>query len=137
MNFAFFILNIERCASNEAQKSSSLVAGNKLFTELKGAFIENCILQSLVPQFELLPRYWSSGNTAEVDFLVQHQNRIVPMEVKAVDNIKSKSLQIYQQKYAPELRVRFSMRNLLWQDGLLNIPHFLADETNRLLQLID
>jgi len=116
--------------------ASSLVAGNKLFTEFKGAFIENYILQSLVPQFELLPRYWSSGNTAEVDFLVQHQNRLIPMEVKAEDNIKSKSLQLYQQKYAPELRVRFSMRNLLWQDGLLNIPHFLADDAKRLIELV-
>lgn len=117
-------------------EASTLVAGNRLFTEFKGAFIENYILQSLVPQFELLPRYWNSGNTAEVDFLVQHQNRIFPIEVKSEDNIKSKSLQIYQQKYAPELRVRFSMRNLLWQDGLLNIPHFLADDTKRLLELV-
>lgn len=47
--------------------------GNRLLTEFKGALTENFVLQSLVRQFEVLPRYWNSGNMAEIDFLIQHK----------------------------------------------------------------
>lgn len=107
--------------------------GNRLFAEFKGALTENYILQSLLPQFEDLPRYWTTGNTAEVDFIVQYQNEIIPIEVKSDENIKSRSLTMYGQKYNPALRIRYSLRNLHLKDGLLNIPHFLADFTDALV----
>lgn len=110
--------------------------GNRLFTEFKGAMIENYILQSIISQFDDTPRYWSSGNTAEVDFLVQYQNSIIPIEVKSDANVKSRSLSLYHQKYHPALRIRFSMRNLHFEDGLINIPHFLSDYTCELIHII-
>jgi len=55
--------------------------GNRLFTEFKGAITENYILQSIISQFEDIPRYWTSGNLAEIDFIVQHNNNIIPIEV--------------------------------------------------------
>ena len=110
--------------------------GTRLFTEFKGAIIENYILQSLVTQFELTPRYWTSGNTAEVDFVIQYQNQIIPIEVKSNENVKSRSLSEFQRKYQPELRIRYSLKNLSYQDGLLNIPHFMSDYTSELITLI-
>lgn len=110
--------------------------GNRLFTEFKGAMVENFILQSLVTQFEDIPRYWTSGNTAEVDFLVQYENAIIPIEVKSDENIKSRSLTLYHQKHNPDLRIRYSLKNLSSRDGLLNIPHFLSDYTNELIKLV-
>jgi len=107
--------------------------GNRLFTEFKGALTENYILQSLVTQFGDVPRYWTSGNTAEVDFIIQDGNRVIPIEVKSDENVKSRSLTLYHQKYGPELRIRYSLRNLHFADGLLNIPHFLADHTHELM----
>ena len=65
---------------------------NKIFTEFKGALTENYILQSLLPQFSVTPRYWTSEGKAEVDFLIQYNNHIIPCEVKADENIRSKSL---------------------------------------------
>jgi len=109
--------------------------GSRLFTEFKGAMTENYILQSLVTQFDDLPRYWSSGNTAEVDFLVQYENDIIPIEVKSDENIKSRSLQLYHQKFNPILRIRYSLKNLSYQDGLLNIPHFMADYTAEIIKI--
>jgi uncharacterized protein len=103
--------------------------GRRLLTEFKGAITENYILQSLVSQMQDTPCYWSSGNTAEVDFIIQHQNHLIPVEVKSDENVRSRSLTIYQQKYNPVLRIRYSLKNLSFQDGLLNIPHFLADNT--------
>lgn len=108
--------------------------GSRLFTEFKGAMIENYVLQSLVTQFEVLPRYWASGNTAEVDFVIQYQNEILPVEVKSDENVKSRSLTEFQRKYNPKLRIRYSLKNLSYRDGLLNIPHFMADYTFEIIK---
>lgn len=108
--------------------------GSRLFTEFKGAMIENYVLQSLVTQFEVLPRYWASGNTAEVDFVLQYQNEIIPVEVKSDENVKSRSLTEFQRKYNPKLRIRYSLKNLSYRDGLLNIPHFMADYTFEIIK---
>lgn len=110
--------------------------GTRLFTEFKGAIIENYILQSWVTQFELTPRYWTSGNTAEVDFVIQYQNQIIPVEVKSNEHVKSRSLSEFQRKYQAELRIRYSLKNLSYQVGLLNIPHFMSDYTSELIKLI-
>ncbi len=112
------------------------VEGSRLFTEFKGAMTENYILQSLVAQFDDIPRYWTSGNTAEIDFLIQYENENIPFEVKSDENIKSRSLQLYHQKFNPKLRIRYSLKNLSYQDGLLNIPLFLSDYTMDLIKLI-
>lgn len=73
--------------------------GDRLFVEFKGALSENFILQSLVAQFEEKPRYWTSDYKAEIDFLIQYKNQIIPMEVKAGKNISSKSLSVYEKKF--------------------------------------
>lgn len=67
--------------------------GNRLFTEFKGALTENFVLQTLITQFEVVPRYWSKSNPPyEVDFLIQRENDIVPIKVKSEANTSSKSL---------------------------------------------
>jgi hypothetical protein len=66
---------------------------------------------------------------------VQHQNAIIPIEVKSEENVKSKSLTVYQQKHAPDLRIRYSLKSLSYRDGLLNIPHLMVDYTLDLIKL--
>ena len=110
--------------------------GNRLFTEFKGALTENFILQSLVPQFDAMPHYWSRINPPyEMDFIIQRKNDIIPVEVKADTNIKSRSLKKYAETFEQEtkLRVRFSMNNLRMDEGVLNIPLFMADQADRLI----
>lgn len=107
--------------------------GNRLLTEFKGAISENYVLQSLLTQYTTAVHYWTSGNTAEVDFTLQHENLIIPIEVKSDENIRGRSLTLYTQKYAPEIRIRYSLKNLQWNDGMLNIPIFLADYTKELI----
>ena len=94
---------------------------------------ENYILQSLVPQFEVLPRYWTSDGKAEVDFIVQNGLEIIPVEVKSAQSISGKSLHVYNEKYSPRLRIRYSFNNLKKDGNLLNIPVFLADWTKKLM----
>ena len=110
--------------------------GNRLFVEFKGALAENYILQSIMNQFEGTPRYWTSGNLAEVDFLIQYRNQIIPAEVKSGENVKGKSLGWYQKQFNPPVRIRYSMQNLRFDDGLLNIPLFLADHTRRYIEIV-
>lgn len=107
--------------------------GNRLFVEFKGALTENFILQSLLIQFEETPRYWTSGNQAEIDFLIQYQNEIIPIEVKSEDNVSSKSLSLYNKEYNPKVRIRFSLKNLNQDGNLINIPLFMADYTKKIL----
>ena len=112
--------------------------GNRLFTEFKGALTENFVLQSLVPQFDTAPHYWSRLNPSyEVDFVIQHENDIIPIEVKSDTNIKSRSLKKYAETFASQtkLRVRFSMNNLRMDDEVLNIPLFMADVADKLIRL--
>lgn len=105
----------------------AITEGNRLFTEFKGALTENYVLQSLINQFKSNPYYWTSGNKAEVDFIVQYNNDIFPIEVKSGEVVRGRSLFVYSEKYQPKIRLRLSMRNLAYDNGLLNMPVFMAD----------
>lgn len=112
--------------------------GSRLFTEFKGALTENYVLQSLTTQFEVVPRYWTQTNPPyEVDFLIQRENDIFPVEVKADANTASKSLKKFKELFPDKikLRVRLSLENLKLDGDVLNIPLFMADEASRLLGL--
>lgn len=109
--------------------------GNRLFMEFKGALSENYILQHLIANLEGTPRYWTSGNQAEVDFVIQVKNEIIPIEVKSDERIRSKSLTVYNDLYQPPIRIRYSLKNLKKNDGLINIPLFMVDYTDKLLGL--
>ena len=112
--------------------------GNRLFTEFKGALTENYVLQTLLTQFEVTPRYWSQNNPPyEVDFLIQRENDIFPIEVKAETNTAGKSLRKFKELFGSKvkLRIRFSLENLKLDGDVLNIPLFLADHTERFIGL--
>lgn len=113
--------------------------GNRLFTEFKGALTENYVLQTLVTQFEVPPRYWSQSNPPyEVDFLIQRDNDMIPVEVKSETNITSKSLRKFKELFPEQvkLRVRFSLDNLKLDGDVLNIPLFMADQADRLIGFV-
>jgi predicted AAA+ superfamily ATPase len=111
--------------------------GNRLFVEFRGALTENYVLQALAGQMEAQPRYWAEHPRCEVDFIVQRDNDIIPVEVKAEKNVESVSLKRYKERYGDKvrLRVRFSMQNLRLDGDLLNIPLFMADHAERLIGL--
>ena len=110
--------------------------GNRLFTEFKGALTENYVLQTLITQFEVVPRYWSQSNPPyEVDFLIQRDNDIFPIEVKSETNMTDKSLKKFKELFGDQvkLRVRLSLSNLRLDGDVLNIPLFMADHVDRLI----
>lgn len=117
---------------------SAFGEGNRLFVEFKGALTENYVLQTLVTQFEVSPRYWSQNNPPyEVDFIIQRENDIFPVEVKSEANTSSKSMKKFRELFPDKvkLRIRFSLDNLKLDDDVLNIPLFMADQTDKLIGL--
>lgn len=133
--FKIYLLDVGLLRRLSLLDPIAIKEGNRLFTEFKGALSENYVLQSLVHQFETPPIYWTSGNKAEIDFLIQHGNSIIPIEVKSDSSIKGKSLALYNKEFQPEIRIRYSLKNLKQDDGLLNIPLFMADLTRKLIDL--
>lgn len=108
---------------------------NPLYTEFKGAMAENMVLLSLAANFDVTPRYWTSEATTEVDFLLQDNASILPVEVKSGTRLSGKSLGIYIDRFAPGLALRFSMNNLKQDGVVLNLPLFLADWTGKVLKM--
>ena len=114
---------------------AEITEGSRLFTEFKGALTENYVLQSLSATFNANPFYWSDGRH-EIDFLIQHENDIIPVEAKSAENIKSVSLKKYMEKYPDTpLAIRFSLRNLSLDGKILNIPLFMSDYAGKLIGL--
>jgi predicted AAA+ superfamily ATPase len=104
-----------------------IMKGDRIFVEFKGILTENYVLQSLVRQFGSEIFYWTSGNTAEIEFLLQKSNKIIPIEVKSALNVKSRSLSEYRKKYMPELSIHFSSKNIGKNDDMINLPLYLVD----------
>ena len=96
-----------------------------LYTEFKGAMTENFILNELVKSVSEQPYYWTSGNQAEVDFVIQKDAEIIPIEVKSEKNIKARSLAEYRKKYAPRYAVVTSMKPDVGGTAVLNIPLYM------------
>lgn len=95
------------------------------FREFKGSMTENYVLCELLKSVDDTAYYWSSGNTAEVDFIVQSRTEIVPVEVKSERNVKARSLAEYRKKYAPKYAVKTSMKHEADGEEVLNIPLYL------------
>lgn len=100
-----------------------IIDGNRIFTEFKGALTEQYVLQQLISEFEIEPYYYSAPNSkGEIDFMLQAKTSILPVEVKAEENLKAKSLKAFCEKYAPQYAVRTSMSDYREQDWMTNIP---------------
>lgn len=107
------------------------------FTEFKGAMAENAVLQSIMPLLDdQKPYYWTSPGTAEVEFVIQWDDEIIPVEVKAENNISGNSLAVYTKKYSPRYRMRFSMLNLQYNDRMLSSPAPLAGWMDKWMTLL-
>lgn len=110
-----------------AQLPASIFTSDKgLLREFKGALAENAILQNLIPQFKVTPRYWTSAGKAEIDFLIQYEEQIIPVEVKSSENISSKSMKVFIDKYQPQTAILFSTQNLKSSKNFLCLPQFLS-----------
>lgn len=119
--FKLFVVDVGLLSAMSGIEAETLLHGNAIFTEFKGALTEQYVLQQLVLQHE--PYYWAKPNSqSEIDFLLQYQGSIVPIEVKAEENLQAKSLRLYAKEYQPPLAVRTSMSAYREEEWMVNVP---------------
>ncbi len=107
----------------------TLIEGNVIFTEFKGALTEQFVLQQLKTIQDIDIYYWSAEkSSSEIDFLVQYSGNIIPIEVKAEENLQAKSLKMFYQKYNPKYAIRTSMSDYRKDNWLTNLPLYAIIE---------
>ena len=113
-----------------------MLDGNELFKEFKGALTEQYVLQQLKATEDLVPYYWTNDRgSAEIDFLVDMKDQVVPVEVKAETNRKSKSLKFYHERFRPPASVRISMADYKRDEWVLNLPLWAVEYLEKEIRL--
>lgn len=126
--FKLYLLDIGLLSCMAGLRQNVLLDGNDLFKEFKGALTEQYVLQQLKTLKNVKPYYWTNDRgSAEVDFLIDNGNEIIPLEVKAETNLQAKSLKAFREKFKPDISVRTSMADYKEQDGLLNLPLYAIE----------
>lgn len=121
--YKLFLLDIGLLAALGDVNAKTIIQGNALFVEFKGALTEQYVLQQLVCETSYTPYYYGSEKaTFEQDFLIQQEMQIVPIEVKAETNVHSQSLKAFCEKFNPPLALRFSLLPYKNQGWMENIP---------------
>lgn len=125
--FKLYGLDVGLLAAQSYLDATTLLEGNRIFAEFKGALTEQYVLQQLIANQDNPVFYWATEKgTAEVDFVLQRKQAVIPIEVKAEENLKAKSLKVYVEQFQPEQAFRFSMADFREQDWMVNVPLYGA-----------
>jgi len=121
--FKLFLVDVGLLGARGNISIKTLIVGNSIFQEFKGAMTEQYVLQQLKSCENLSIYYWATEkSTAEIDFMVQFAENVIPIEVKAEENLQAKSLKSFQQQYKPAVSIRTSMSDYRIDDWLTNLP---------------
>lgn len=121
--FKLYLLDVGLLGAMSELDAKTILQGNTIFVEFKGAMTEQYVLQQLVSDTEYTPYYFSeSKSEGEINFLVQKGMDVIPIEVKAEENLRAKSLKVFCDKYQPNIAIRTSMSNYREQEWMTNIP---------------
>ena len=127
--FKMYVADVGLLGAMSGLDAGTLLQGNRLFSEFKGALTEQYVAQQLRSELGIKPFYWSAERaTAEVDFIFQSGMELYPLEVKAEENLKAKSLKVYTEKYAPPLAIRTSMSDFRKENTLVNLPLYAISQ---------
>jgi predicted AAA+ superfamily ATPase len=126
-SFKLYMLDTGLLAALAGLDAQTILEGNRLFEEFKGALTEQYVLQELIAQKQGEVYYWSPQNTRmEIDFMIQAGKNVVPIEVKAAENLHAKSLRVFCEKYKPAFAVRTSLSDYRKEDWMMNVPLYAA-----------
>ena len=121
--FKMFLLDVGLLAAMGGLSEKVILEGSRIFTEFKGALTEQYVLQQLVSELGVTAYYYSTPNSrGEIDFLLQGDTSVIPLEVKAEENLKARSLRAFCEKYNPRFAVRSSMSDFREQEWMTNVP---------------
>lgn len=131
--FKLFLVDVGLLGCMAGLHPRTLLDGNDLFVEFKGALTEQYVCQQLKTIDDLSVYYYTNDRgSCEIDFIVDTGGRIIPVEVKAEANLRAKSLKTYREKFAPEISIRTSMANYKKEDWLINLPLYAIDQIAKL-----
>ena len=131
--FKLFVVDVGLLGCMTGLRQRTLLDGNDLFTEFKGALTEQYVCQQLKTIEDLGVYYYTNDRgSCEVDFIIDTGEQIIPVEVKAEVNLKAKSLRVYKDKYKPALSVRTSMADYKKEDWLINLPLYAVEEIDKM-----
>lgn len=126
--FKLFIVDVGLLGCMTGLRQRTLLDGDDLFVEFKGALTEQYVCQQLKTIEDLGIYYYTNDRgSCEIDFVVDTGEQIVPIEVKAETNLRAKSLKTYRERFEPELSVRTSMADYKKEDWLLNLPLYAIE----------
>ena len=126
--FKLFIVDVGLLGCMTGLRQRTLLDGDDLFVEFKGALTEQYVCQQLKTIEDLGVYYYTNDRgSCEIDFVVDTGEQIVPVEVKAETNLRAKSLKTYRERFEPELSVRTSMADYKKEDWLLNLPLYAIE----------
>ena len=121
--FKLFMVDIGLMGAMGALDAKVTLEGSRIFDEFKGALTEQFVFQQLVQNEALVITYWSSERSdGEIDFLLQSSNEVIPVEVKAAENLNAKSFRLFCQKHQPKNAVRTSLSDFRQQEWMCNVP---------------
>jgi len=131
--FKLFVLDVGLLSCMTGLSQRTLLDGNQLFVEFKGALTEQYVCQQLQTIADLQTYYYTNDRgSCEIDFVVDNGDRIIPVEVKAEINLRAKSLKVYQEKFQPKLSIRTSMADYRKEGWLINLPLYAIDQIEAL-----
>ncbi len=132
--FKLFLVDVGLLAAMGDIDAKTLLEGNAIFSEFKGALSEQYVIQELISAGDFVVYYWTAKRaTAEVDFVLQYQGMVLPVEVKAEENLQSKSLKVFYQKFSPPVALRLSMSDYRVRDWLVNVPLYAVSTIETLI----
>ena len=130
--FKLFIVDVGLLGCMRGLHQRTLLDGDDLFVEFKGALTEQYVCQQLKTIEDLGIYYYTNDRgSCEIDFVIDTGEQIIPIEVKAETNLRAKSLKTYRERFEPELSVRTSMAEKKKEDWLLNLPLYAIEQINK------
>jgi len=132
--FKLFLVDTGLLSAMADIDSRTLLEGSAIFTEFKGALTEQYVFQQLNSTGEFVIYYWSAErSTAEIDFVIQYNNRFIPVEVKAEENLQAKSLKVFREKFSPVISLRTSMSDFRMQGQMTSLPLYAVSLMGKVL----
>ena len=129
--FKLFVLDVGLLGALSGLEAKTILGKYEIFQEFKGAITEQYVLQQFKTIDDMPIYYWTNETSrSEVDFVIQRESKVIPVEVKAATNLKARSLKIYMEQFKPELAIRTSLADYKKTENLVDIPLYAIENLN-------
>ena len=132
--FKLYFIDVGLLAAKNDLNIQTILEGNKIFEEYKGSLTEQYVLEEIKSNYNVPVNYWSNdAGQSEVDFVIQYEDKVIPIEVKAEENLQSKSLKVLVEKYGTEYNIRTAMIDYKKENWLINIPLYCIENIDKII----